>query len=71
MCVCVFMQHTYNAQDRKKLRTVGTGMVKAKLSIVTRGFIKFGPGINRQVEAEWEEEQRRKAQEKEDSKRVL
>jgi hypothetical protein len=46
-------------------------MVKAKLSIVTRGFIKFGPGINRQVEAEWEEEQRRKAQEKEDSKRVL
>jgi hypothetical protein len=65
------MQHTYNAQDRKKLRTVGTGMVKAKLSIVTRGFIKFGPGINRQVEAEWEEEQRRKAQEKEDSKRVL
>ena len=65
------MQHTYNAQDRKKLRTVGTGMVKAKLSIVTRGFIKFGPGINRQVEAEWEEEQRRKAQEKEDSKRVV
>jgi hypothetical protein len=65
------MQHTYNAQDRKKLRTVGTGMVKAKLSIVTRGFIKFGPGINRQVEAEWEEEQRRKAQEKEDSTRVL
>ena len=71
MCVYVFMHCTYNTQDRKKLRTVGTGMVKAKLSIVTRGFIKFGPGINRQVEAEWEEEQRRKAQEKEDSKRVL
>jgi|EP00802_Teleaulax_amphioxeia_P021862 hypothetical protein len=60
-----------HTQDRKRLRTVGTGLVKAKLSVITRGFSKLGPGVNRQVEAEWEEEQRRKAQEKEDAKRVV
>lgn len=52
--------------ERKVLRTTATGSVHLRLTVITRAFLKLGPGLNEQVQAEWEEEEKRKAQEKEE-----
>lgn len=51
--------------DRKQLMTEATGVVKVRLSVLTRGFTKLGSGTNLEAQREWLEEERRKAVEKE------
>ena len=54
--------------DRRQLMTVATGVVKVKLSVLTRGFTKLGPGTNPQVQLEWLEQEKQKAIEKENQR---
>ena len=54
--------------DRKQLMTEATGVVKARLSVLTRGFAKLGPGVNQAVELEWLEDERQKAVERENQR---
>mmetsp|Transcript_49954 Transcript_49954/g.117678 ORF Transcript_49954/g.117678 Transcript_49954/m.117678 type:complete len:275 (+) Transcript_49954:197-1021(+) len=50
-----------NMDGRRNLETVGTGCAQVKLSVITRGFVKLGPGTSPQLDAELERRRREKA----------
>jgi len=44
-------------KERSAIETVGTGSLMVKLSVITRGFDKYGPGTNLAVEEAWRKQQ--------------
>ena len=58
------------ARQRAGALRVGSGTVHAKLSVLTRGFQKLGPGVNLVLEAESQQAQLRAAQEREQQQRM-
>ena len=44
-------------QERSSIETVGTGSLMVKLSVITRGFDKYGTGTNPAVEEAWRKQQ--------------
>ena len=60
----------HGPEIRRNIMTVGSGTVHAKLSVLTRGFQKLGPGVNLVLEAESQQAQLRAAQEREQQQRM-
>eukprot|EP00960_Hanusia_phi_P062084 765035-Hanusia_phi.AAC.12 len=44
-------------QERSSIETVGTGSLMLKLSVITRGFDKYGPGTIPTAEEAWRKQQ--------------